>query len=207
MFENREHAGELLAMKLLLELQLVKPLVLGIARGGAVVGARVASEIHSPFDVLVVKKLGAPFNPELAIGAVGPKETVYFDEELIKEFGIKKKDLQELVSEKQKEVRILEIVLRGKKTPIPISGKTVVLIDDGVATGATVLVALEYVRKQKAKQVVLAVPVISKTTLEHIKQLFDKTIALEVVDDFESVGQFYKTFPQVENEEVRKLLC
>ncbi len=205
MFEDRQQAGFLLAQKL--EKFADKPdvLVLGLTRGGVIVAKVISTFLNASFDALVVRKIGAPENPELAIGAVAPKNTVFWNEELVKSLRITKEEKENMRILKGAERNLQEKLLRGNK-PLAILGKTVILVDDGVATGASVLSALKFLKKQKAKEVVLAVPIIAKDVLRDIKKYFDMVISLKIEKEFYAVGQFYKDFPQVSNEEVIKLL-
>ena len=205
MFQDREQAGQLLAKKLK---KFVKPntVVLAIPRGGVVVGNVISNVLNLGFDVIVVRKIGAPHNPELAIGAVGPKDTVYWDRKLCENLGVAKSEMAKLKTIKSLEVLVRENIFRGNEKPFDVAGKIVILVDDGVATGATVIAAQKYLKKIGAKEVILAVPVISTDVLRGIKRYFDIVVALKIKEIFYSVGEFYKYFPQVENDEVIEIL-
>ena len=207
MFKNREEAGELLAKKLEQYKNKKNAIVMGLTRGGVVVSHQAARELNLPHDILVVKKIGAPNNPELAIGALAPKKTVYWDKELCRDMGILQRIMNQELRIREKERREREKSLRGKKKPLDIEGKKVILVNDGVATGATAIAASLYLQKQHTENIILAVPVISKDTLPDLKTYFDRIITLKVVKDFQAVGQFYQDFPQVEDEEVVKILA
>lgn len=204
MFEDRKSAGFLLAKKLEKFASKENFLVLGMARGGVVVAKVISTYLSSPLDILVVKKIGAPQNSELAIGGVAPK-TVFWNEDLVSSLNIKSSEAKRLCKEKEVERNEQEKALRGNK-PLDIFDKTVILVDDGVATGASVVVASIFLKKEKAKKIILAVPVIAEDTLRDIMKYFDSIIYLKSVSEFHAVGQFYKYFPQVENEEVVQLL-
>ncbi|MCL5019406.1 MAG: phosphoribosyltransferase [Patescibacteria group bacterium] len=205
-FKDREEAGRLLFLKLREYSGNKNMLIMALPRGGVVVGKVVSEMLHLPLDILVIRKIGAPQNPELAIGAVGPEKTTFWDEEIIEKLNLRKKQKEILKKMKFKERADLENVLRNDRKHLTIKDKTVIVIDDGVATGATVLCAQKYLKKRSAKQVILAVPVISPETLKKISLFFDKIITLAMERKFFAVGQFYRKFPQVENEEVRKIL-
>lgn len=205
MFEDRREAGRLLAQRLSEFKNSKKILVLGLARGGVVVAKVISDILNVKLDTLVVKKIGSPQNNEFAIGGVGPKDTVFWNNKLVKDLKISREDKERLMILKSAERNVQEKHLRGGK-PLEILGKTVILVDDGIATGATALAALKFLKKEKAEKVILAVPVIAKDTLKDIKTHFDMLIALKIKTNFYAVGQFYKNFPQVENEEVIKLL-
>lgn len=207
MFENRWHAGELLGIKIRLKLKDQKPnLVIGITRGGVVVAAEVARALRLPLDVLVIKKLGAPNNPELAVGAIGPKNSTYLDKRLLKAMRITHAGLMPIVIEKEQERFEQELALRGKKKPHALKNKTVILVDDGIATGATVLCAKNFLKNEKVKDIILAVPVIAQDVATELEEHFSKIITLQVAEHFRAVGQFYKEFRQVTDEEVRETL-
>lgn len=199
-FENREEAGILLAEKLK-EFKNKSSLVLGIPRGGVLVAKKIADQLGLPLDIIAVKKIPSPYSSELAIGAVGPKKTVYWDEELCRTLRVTREIRNKELRIKEKEREERERILRGGKI-YNFRNKTVILVDDGVATGATVLVSQKFLKAQKAKKIILAVPVISKETLGNIKQYFDSVITLSVEEEFMAVGQFYRDFPQVTDEEV-----
>lgn len=205
MFEDRKSAGILLARKLKNFVQDNNVLVLALARGGVAVGKAVSEVLKVSFDALIVKKIGSPQNPELAIGGVGPKNTVFWNEYFLKTLKISEEEKDELLVLKMAERNAQENLIRGDK-PLEISGKTVILVDDGVATGASVMTAQKFIKKEGAGKIILATPVVADDTLKYIKRYFDMVIYLKKVKEFYAVGEFYKDFPQVENEEVIKLL-
>lgn len=205
-FKDRKEAGQKLVQKLQLFKGKDNVIIFGIPRGGVVVAAIVAEKLGLSLDIVVVKKIGAPGNLELAIGALGPKNTVYWDKDLCVRLGVNKVQSSKLKAQILKERKEKERTLRGERKPLEIKGKTVILIDDGIATGATVLCALKFFRQEKAKAVILAVPVIAKETFNNIKRYFDKVVVLSSEENFYAVGQFYQDFPQVEDEEVIRIL-
>lgn len=207
MFLNREQTGQLLSDRLKVYQRRQDVLVLAIPRGGVVVAHEIAKSLGLRLDIVVVRKIGAPSNPELAIGAVGPKRVVYWDENLCRRLGISEKVKTQLRQATERERKEREFRLRVKKDYKKIKGKTVILADDGIATGATVIAAQKFLKKMEAETIVLAVPVISKSTLSDISKYFDDVIALWVEEEFYAVGQFYKEFPQVSDEEVIKILA
>lgn len=206
MFKNREAAGEQLAHKLLQYDKKRNTIVLGIPRGGVVVAKAVADALKLPLDIIVVRKIGAPSNPELAIGAVGPERTVYWDQALCERLEISQRIMNKELRIKEGEQREREKTLRVGRKPLNVKRKTVILVDDGVATGATVLVAQKSLKNMHAKTVILAVPVIAKDTYRLITKDFERVVALEIPYEFHSVGQFYQEFGQVEDEHVVQLL-
>lgn len=202
MFEDRVEAGHLLASKLQ-EKKVIDFLLFTIPRGGVLVAKPIADIFKFPFYCFVVKKIGAPENSELAIGAVSANGVLIKDEGLIKHLKISKKDLDRLVLEKKAEVAKC-VKFYGGKMP-DVLDKTIVLVDDGVATGSTIVAASISFKKLGAKKIVLATPVIACDTKEEIERYFDEIIFLELPANFRSVGQFYRHFPQVSDEEVNSL--
>lgn len=202
-FKNREEAGHLLAAKLQKE-KISTDFIVGIPRGGVVIARIIADELHLPLTVVVVKKIGAPDNPELAIGAVGAENVVFWDEKLVTTLGVTSEQRQNLLAKKEKERKDREEFL-NIQFPY-IEQKTVVVVDDGVATGATSIVAGLYLKEKKANSVILATPVVAKDTLRVLQKYFDKIVYLASPKNFSAVGQFYKEFPQVDDKEVLNLL-
>lgn len=205
MFENRYEAGRLLARKLL-SFREEDTVVLAIPRGGVVIGRVIADYLDCPLDVLIVKKLRAPDNLELAIGAVASGGVVYWDERLIKALEVDEDYKNKELRIKKLELKERERYLKRGKGKINLFDKTVVLTDDGIATGATVLVAIAAVRAFRPKKVVLAVPVIAENSLDEVRMEVDDLIYIEVSSDFHAVGQFYKIFDQISDEEVKLLI-
>jgi len=206
MFESREQAAKKLTLKILGKVKPKNSIVIALPRGAVVMGKIIADYLAVPLDILVTKKIGLPLNPELAIGAVAPKNTVFWNKDILNKLYLSKKDLKELQSKKEKERKLSEKRLRNGKKPINIKGKDVVLVDDGIATGATVIAAQKYLRKAKARKIILAVPLIAKDIFLEIKKAFDEVIVLKKAPDFYAVGQFYANFPQVTDKEVINLL-
>lgn len=204
MFVNREEAGKKLADKLN-HLKSKETLVLAIPRGGVVIGKVLSEALDCPLEVVVVKKLGAPGNPELAIGAAGPDGVVTIDWELARLTNAdqgyiegQKRKLKKEIEERQEKF--------GKVESLKIKDKIAILTDDGIATGATIEAAITWIKMQEPKKIVLAVPVAPPGVAEKFKSLVDLLIILETPAFFGAVGQFYQEFPQVEDEEVIKLL-
>ncbi|MEK7186117.1 MAG: phosphoribosyltransferase family protein [Patescibacteria group bacterium] len=206
MFKDRKEAGKILAKKLKEFCNKDDVIVFGITRGGVVVADEISKKLKLPLEIIVIKKIGAPLNPELAIGAVGPGETVYWDERLLDDIYISEDYKKESVRVKTKEREVLENYLKSKKDRAVIKEKKIILVDDGIATGATVLTAVKYFRNKKAGKVILAAPIIAKDTYRNIDKYFDTIVALEVSNKLNSVGQFYANFDQVENTEVKDII-
>lgn len=208
-FPNRFEAGKQLADKLLEILDLTSNsslIVLAIPRGGVVIGSQLASALKCPLEVIVTKKIGAPGNPELAIGAVGAVGEPVIDENLAARVGVDEAYLQAKIANLKSEIakRIKEY--HGDKPAINLKDKLVIITDDGVATGATIKAAIEIVRQENPQKIMVAVPVIAKDALKEIEGLADEVVYLEAPDLFFAVGQFYQEFDQVSDEEVKRLL-
>lgn len=202
MFKDRQEAGEKLALKLK---KVVSDnfVVVALLRGGIVLGKKISDYFKIPLLPLAVKKIGAPHNLELAIGAVTFDKTSYFDKDLIKHLNIDKDYTKDSLEIKWREAQSLQKKLKSK---ISLKDKKVIIVDDGIATGTTAICASIYSKKEGAGKIVLATPLIAKDTLKNIKIYFDKVISLKITSNLTSVSQFYKYFPQVTDEEVLNYL-
>ena len=204
-FANRQDAGQKLAAKLL-DYRDKQPVVLGIPRGGVVVAAEVARELDAPLDLIIPRKVGAPGNRELAVGAVAPDGTVIYDERALSMMGLRQTDLQDEVAHQIKEIERRTISYRGSREPLSLRGKTVIVVDDGIATGLTAKAALRSVRNQEPKFLILAVPVTTMEAAVELRKDIDELVCLLVPEVFYAVGQFYEDFSQTTDEEVTTLL-
>jgi len=205
LFHDRRDAGRRLARSLSAR-GFARPVVLGVPRGGVVVAYEVARALGAPLDVVVPRKIGAPANPELAIGALAQDGTLVIDETLMRSLGVDKAYLDEEVSRQKAEIDRRLGLYRGGRPAVDLEGTTAIVVDDGIATGATVLAALRGVRSGHPARVVLAVPVAPPDTLERLKAEADEVTCLEAPEPFYAVGQFYRHFDQVADEEVIDLL-
>lgn len=205
-FLDREEAGFLLGERLKDQGVQKDSLILGIPRGGVVVAYHVAKILGSDLDIVSVKKLQAPQNPELAIGAVGPKGKPVLDNDLIAALGVSQKYLRKEIKTQQKEAFKRNQFFRGRQRKPAIPDHDVVIVDDGVATGSTVKAAGKLAKKEKPARLILATPVVAKRRMEELKDVFDEVVALLVPDDFSAVGQFYRNFAPVSDEEIKRLL-
>ena len=210
MFKNREEAGKKLGEKIL---EVIKAdqiegekIVLGIPRGGVVTGKEIANKLKASLDIIITKKIGAPGNSELAIGAIGPSGEEVIDEQLAERVGADEEYIQKQKKIIEKEIERRERELRGDRSPLDLKDKVVILTDDGVATGATMLAAIEVLRQYHPKKIIVAVPVIARDTLGKIEKQADAVVYLKAPLMFFAVGQFYQDFPQTSDEEVKKLL-
>ncbi len=207
MFEDREDAGLKLCPKLKKFFSKKDCIIIGLTRGGVITAKEISSSLNLPLKAIVVKKIGAPGNNELAIGAIISLKDIYWDLKTVKSSNLSVKEKHILALEKLKEVRKLQKILKIKKRGNEFENKTVILVDDGVATGATVVAAAKYLRGVNVGKIVLATPVIAADTLNNIKKYFDKVIYLEKRDDFYAVGQFYLNFEEISDEEVASILA
>ncbi len=204
MFLNREEAGIKLASHLLRGKNLENAVIVSIPRGGVVVGASLSKFLSLPHKALIVKKIGAPHNPELAMGATGSDSIVFWDDEIIRSLGVSKEEKEDSLKKTVSTIKKREKNLGLEK--LNIKGKSIIVVDDGVATGATAIAAALILKRMGAIKIILATPVIAKHTKGEIKKYFDKIISVLTPSDFHAVGEFYREFPQVEDEEVKEIL-
>jgi len=204
-FRDRIDAGDRLA-QLMLERVRESALVLGIPRGGVVVAARVAVAIGAPLDVVVPRKLGAPGNPELGIGAVAPGVRV-LHADLIARLRVTPEELERESVRQLDEVARRSAVYRGGRAEPELGGRAAVVVDDGVATGGTVLAAAAWARDRRAARVVLGVPVLPASILPQLHEAYDEIVCVHASRAFGSVGEWYEDFTQVSDEEVAAVLA
>lgn len=203
-FRDRIAAGQELAGRLQ-NLRAARPVVVGLPRGGVPVAAEIADALGAELDVVLVRKIGAPDRPELAVGAVGENGVTVRNDAVLRELGLQWSDLRRQVARERDEVRRRALALRPGPRP-ELRGRTVILVDDGIATGATVVAALRVLRKLGAARIVLAVPVAPPESLRLLGALADEIVCPLAPRDFTSVGQWYDDFAQVPDDHVRKLL-
>lgn len=205
-FTNRTHAGELLAEKLL-KYKSRKPVILALPRGGVPVAAEIAVRLGAPFDVLVVRKIGAPFNPELAIGAVCENDEPILNTITLAQIGFEPDDIRNtLKSEKTEVQRQINLFRQGAKLG-DLTQNCVIIVDDGLATGATVKAAIRFLQKKGVEHIVVAVPVAPASTARVIRPRVEELVTLLELEDLYSVGQWYRDFNQVSDDEVLSLLA
>lgn len=210
MFENRQQAGQLLTEKLK-SLGIAKSskdlVVLAIPRGGLVVGKEISLELSTSLDIIVVKKLGAPNQSELAIGAVGETPgSTYLDKKLVSQLRVSSKYIEEIKKLRNLEIKRREKLYRQGKPALNLQGKIVIITDDGAATGATMIAACREVWNNNPKKVIVALPVLARDTLKKLEEEADEVVYLEAPRMFFSVGQFYEEFDQVTDQTVIKIL-
>ncbi|MCG3117767.1 MAG: phosphoribosyltransferase [Candidatus Manganitrophus sp. SA1] len=205
LFNDRKEAGQLLAAPLM-KYKKADPIVLAFPRGGVVVGYEVACDLDAPLDVVVARKLGAPDQPELGIGAIAPGGIRVLKEQTVRLLGLSEADIKQIAAEEEIEMnRRLRRYRDGGQMP-DLRGRTVILIDDGLATGVTARVAIRSIRQQAPRQLIFASPVYAPDTAQTLSSEVDKVICLQVPTDFGAVGLWYKRFDQTSDEEVIALL-
>jgi len=207
LFNDRTDAGKQLAARLHFLQGQPNVIVLGIPRGGVVVAAEIARALNAPLDVFLAHKLGAPFNPELAIGAITSTGEVVLEETFIVELRLSHQDIErEIEHQRQEMARRLE-VFRKNRPPLEVQNKIVVIVDDGVATGSTMLAALRALRQAQPARLILAIPVGPPDTIQRLGQECDQVVVLATPEPFWAVGRFYTHFGQTSDEEVIALLA
>jgi putative phosphoribosyl transferase len=207
LFTDRQDAGRQLAERLL-TLKEKNPVVLALARGGVPVGFEIASTLRAPLDLVLVRKIGSPNDEELAVGAVadGDDPDLVNEAHLVADLNISPEYLKDGKLEALREIERRRRVYLGDRQPVDVAGRTAIVVDDGVATGATMLATLRGIRRRNPARIVLAVPVAPKHALEQLRREVDETICLHMPTFFYAVGQFYTRFPQLRDQEVTALL-
>lgn len=200
-FTDRVDAGRRLASRLQ-HLLGEKVVVLGLPRGGVPVALEVAETLDAPLDVIVVRKLGVPFQPELAMGAIGEGGVRILNDEVIRPAGVSQTDLAAVEARERVELERRAQRFRGGRARLPLAGRTVVIVDDGVATGSTARAACQVARAQGAARVVVAVPVAPRGWTERLGGDADESVCLDTPEPFIAIGQFYADFDQTSDEEV-----
>lgn len=203
MFQNREDAGRRLA-RALEHLRTEDVVVIALPRGGVVVAREIARALRAPLDVLIVRKIGAPSQPELAIGAVANGRGIHrvFDRNTMSMVGVGEAEAEELAQVQIEEIHRRERLYRGGREHVTLEGKTVVVVDDGIATGSTLMAGLRSLADRGAKRIVVAVPCAPPQALEKVRKLADEVVCLETPDPFRAVGLCYEDFDQVSDDHV-----
>jgi putative phosphoribosyl transferase len=206
MFKNREEAGELLAQELIQFRKDPSAILLALPRGGVAVAYQLSLALHLALDVLITRKIGAPGNPEYALGAVSETGAVYWNREALLGLSLTERQLSAAVQAQQKEVtRRVALYRQGRPFP-DLNDRTVILVDDGLATGATFFASVATARQGNPRRVIGAIPVGPRSTVEEARKLVDQLIVLRIPDPFYAVGNFYRDFEQVEDREVLQYL-
>lgn len=205
-FTNRTEAGQKLAEKLTRYADEKNLLILALPRGGVPVGFEVAKALRAPLDVFVVRKLGVPGQEELAMGAIASGGVRVLNEEIIRHLGIFEDVIARVAANEQRELERREFTYRGGRASPEIAGKTVILVDDGLATGATMRAAVSAVKAQRPEKLIVAVPTGTPDTCNLFKKLVDEIICLITPVPFGGVGAWYQDFSQTSDREVQQLL-
>ncbi|MHC5010163.1 MAG: phosphoribosyltransferase [Planctomycetota bacterium] len=208
MFANRQFAGQALAERLR-HLAGEDVLVIALPRGGVPVGREIARALEAPLDVVGVRKIGAPFQPEFALGALvdGEHPEVVLDDELVESVGASAAELDAIIARERLELARRERRYRGGRPWPRLAGRTVIVVDDGIATGASAHAALQALRRQGPARLVLAVPVAPPESLDRLRSVVDEIVCLSTPPDFFAVGQFYLEFGPVSDEQVVQMLA
>lgn len=205
LFANRKEAGQRLA-HVLVPFARERPVVIALPRGGVPVGYEVAHALHAPLTVLVVRKVGAPWNPELGIAAVTEKGLVAYDMTALKQLNLSPKHFAGAIAREQAEVLRRVQCYRGSARFPHIKNTTVILVDDGVARGMTATAAIAFLRRLHPKTIVFAAPVAAAESAEHLSKLVEHVVFLKTPVDLATIGLWYRDFSQVSDEEVEQLL-
>ena len=206
LFRDREEAGRRLAKELRQYTGSPDVVVLGLPRGGIPVAYEVARALGAPLDVFVVRKLGLPGQEELAIGAIASGGVRVVNDELVRRIGVPAEVLDEVAAREGRELARRERDYRGSRGPLPVAGRTVILVDDGLATGASLRAAATALRRLKPARIVAAVPVGAAETCAEFRDVVDEVVCSETPEPFWAVGNWYDDFSQTTEEEVRRLL-
>src|SRR2546422_4930719 len=207
LFRDRRDAGRLLAERLAAYASRPDVLVLALPRGGVPVAYEVAHRLGAPLDVFVVRKLGVPGHEELAMGAVATGGVRVLNDQLVEQLGISDQMIDAVAARERQELARRERLYRGNRPPPDVRGRTVILVDDGLATGATMYAAVEALRQQQPGRIVVAVPTASPEICEELRAEVDEVICAITPDPFYAVGLWYEDFSQTTDEEVRELLA
>ncbi len=206
MFRNRADAGNRLAEKLLHYRNNAEALVLALPRGGVVTGFEIARSLNLTLDVLIVRKIGVPWQPELAAGAVSETGTLVLNEHIVSTLRLSDDFIKKEVARQKEEIARRVLLYRQGKKISNLDSKIIILVDDGVATGATIKAAIATLNKDKIKRLVAALPVAPPDTAKELRKMVDEFICLLTPEDFMAVGGYYQDFAQVPDDEVVKLL-
>lgn len=205
MFADRREAGRKLA-EMLFDYRGKRALVLAIPRGGIVVAEEIAKIIGADLDLVIPRKIGSPSDPEFAIGAVGPDRSYVLNKRVVRELGVPKDYIERTVRIESIEIERRMKKYRGSSEFPDVEGRIVIIVDDGIATGYTMRVVVEFLKKMKPKSIVIAIPVGPADAVEKFREVADEVVCLETPPSFHAIGAHYKSFPQVSDDEVLKIL-
>jgi putative phosphoribosyl transferase len=202
-FRDRQEAGQLLASELV-GLKLREPVVLALPRGGVPVAAVISNALGAPLDLIIVRKVGAPGNSELAVAAIvdGDPPDVVLNREIVEVYGLDNADLAALVNTERPELDRRRVVYRGNSRPVSIAGKTAILVDDGAATGTTMKVAIRALKHRSPREIVVVLPVAPPDTVAELAREADRIVCLSQPPHFRALGYYYRNFPQLTDDDV-----
>jgi predicted phosphoribosyltransferase len=206
-YRDRSEAGRKLASHLSEYFGRDHVVVLGLPRGGVPVAFEVARGLHVPLDVFLVRKLGVPWQPELAMGAIAAGGVTFLNRRVVEELRIGERDIEAVVRIEQAELERRERLYRGSEPPVDVSGKVVIVVDDGLATGSSMRAAVEALRERAPAEIVVAVPVASEVTCGELAAVADRIVCASTPEPFYAVGLWYDDFRQIDDDEIRSLLA
>jgi putative phosphoribosyl transferase len=207
LFTDRTHAGKELAKALAAYTDHPNSIVLALPRGGVPIAFEIAKALHAPLDVFIVRKLGAPGQPELAIGAIASGGLRVMNDDILGMLRVSDATIATTVAEEQKELERREHLYRGDRPAVKIADKTIIVVDDGIATGATMRAAVRALQAQKPKQLIVAIPTAAVDTCNLLRQEVDEVVCLATPEPYIAVGRWYKDFAQTSDAEVQVLLA
>jgi putative phosphoribosyl transferase len=205
MFKDRTEVGKLLAERIS-RMNLKKPIVLAIPRGGVPVAKEIALAIRAPLDLVITRKIGYPGQPEFAIGAVTQEGELILDQQTIKSMAVREEYLKQEAEAQTREIRSRLERYRGKRPYPDLGGRDVIIVDDGIATGNTVLAAIDSVKRKKPQSITLAVGVAPRESIHKLSTKVDSIVCLDTPEPFYAIGEFYESFEQVEDDEVKQIM-
>ena len=205
-FHDRREGGARVADALVRFAHARDTVVLGLPRGGVVTAHEIAKRLDLPLDTIVVRKLGTPGQPELAMGAIARGGVRVLNDDVIRSLRISAREIDAVSEQEEKESARREALFRGGRPPLDLAGKTVIIADDGLATGSTMFAAVEAIRAQNPACIVVAIPVAPPSTVQRLRRKVDEVVCLTTPADFMAVGEWYDDFTQVTDQEVIELL-
>ena len=205
-FHDRSDAGKVLAQRLRMYANRSDVIVLGLPRGGVPVAFEVARELNAPLDVFLVRKLGVPGYPELAMGALASGGVRVLNDAVVSQLNLPNRVIDAVAREQEAELRRREVAYRGHRALPEIQGKTVIVVDDGVATGSTMKAAVRAIRHQGAAEIIVAAPTVARSSCDELEREADEVVSVIVPEDFVAVGYWYEDFAQTTDAEVTALL-
>lgn len=206
-FHDRSDAGRQLSSQLTSYAGRTDVIVLGLPRGGIPVAHEVASRLGAPLDAWLVRKLGVPHHPELAMGAIATGGIEVLSHEIIRDLGIPREHVEQVAVRERRELERRDTLYRGNRDPAVVRDRTVILVDDGLATGATMEAAIAALRHQAPARIVVAVPVGPRDTCQRLRRMADEVVCVSMPEPFEGVGLWYEHFTQTSDDEVVRLLA